>query len=345
MTIVRKDATLLVCACLVLPLPSLAASARTEALLDSLIGKLQASYVFPDKVPAIAKSLRDHAEVYDGLTENQALAERLSADLLAASQDKHLRVDYSPEPVTTGSQGMPPEVEAAMWATHNFGVSEIQRLPFNIGYFKLDAFPPASSGGETLAASLQVLAHVDALILDLRENHGGEPSVSLLASYFLDKPEHLLDMYWREKGGTRIESDWTQAKVKGTKFGRERPLYILTGPETMSAAEAFSYAMKTLKRAVLVGTTTAGAAHAGDYVALSDHLELFLPNGRPVSPITHGNWEGIGISPDIVCPESEALAAAQKAILEAELAQEKDAGRKTRLNARIGALTPAESNR
>jgi hypothetical protein len=39
-------------------------------------------------------------------------------------------------------------------------------------------------------------------------------------------------------------------------------------------------------------------------------LVVFVPTGSPVNPFTHGNWEGVGVQPDVPVPAGEALDAA-----------------------------------
>ncbi|MBI2381253.1 MAG: S41 family peptidase [Gammaproteobacteria bacterium] len=332
--------TALICA-LWLAAPVSAETTTPAQLIDALTQKLHQGYVYPDKVANIEKALRQHGKTYAGINDPEKLAEALTAELQQASGDMHLRVSYSPDPIpeTTGAQaGEIQAMEREMWRAHNFGVSKLERMSFNIGYFKLDAFPPVADAGGMFAASMTVLANTDSLIIDLRENFGGDHSVSLLSSYFLDQRTHLLDMHWREAKGPRVEPDWTTDTVAGVKYGEAKDVYILTSKETFSAAEAFSYGLKNLKRATVVGETTGGAAHAGDDVRIAEHFALFLPNGRPVSPVTKGNWEGVGVMPDIRVPAEHALAAAQKAILEKLLKAEKNPERVTRIKARLAEL-------
>lgn len=45
-----------------------------------------------------------------------------------------------------------------------------------------------------------------------------------------------------------------------------------------------------------------------------------IPNQRSLNPITHTDWEGTGIIPDIAVPSNDALIAARKDILSKQLA-------------------------
>lgn len=91
----------------------------------------------------------------------------------------------------------------------NFGVRKIEALPGNIGYIDLRTFAPVDFARDIIGAAMQVVADTDALIVDLRNNGGGDPNtVAFMSSYLFDKRTHLNDMVWRQEG--RRESFWTQ---------------------------------------------------------------------------------------------------------------------------------------
>ena len=87
----------------------------------------------------------------------------------------------------------------------------------------------------------------------------------------------------------------------------DKPVYVLTSKRTFSGAEEFTYNLKNLKRATIVGETTGGGANPGGTARLDDHFEVFVPSGRAISPITKTNWEGTGVTPDIAVPADQAL--------------------------------------
>ena len=62
-----------------------------------------------------------------------------------------------------------------------------------------------------------------------------------------------------------------------------------------------------LGRATLIGETTRGGAHPVDRIQVHPHLRITIPNARSISPRTGGNWEGVGVRPDIAVPAAEAL--------------------------------------
>ena len=296
-------------------------AASREQLIESLIRVVNESYVFPDMAKRVDAAVRKQRRrgVYDGISSAQQLAEVLTYELQATTGDRHLRVTYSPEVIPEREPGAEPSPKAradrlAMMRSANFGVEKIERLPFNIGYLELVGFAPAKDAADTLAAAMTVLAHTDALIIDLRNNRGGDAaSVTLLASYLLDERTRLNDFYYRE--GDRIEQRWSSDVVAGLRYGEKKDVYILTSKETFSAAEDFTYALKNLKRVTVVGETTGGGANPGDDRRLLPNFSVFVPLGRSVSPVTKSNWEGVGVNPDVSVCADDALRTAQMAIL------------------------------
>jgi C-terminal processing protease CtpA/Prc len=199
----------------------------------------------------------------------------------------------------------------------NRGVEKVEHLSPNIGYLEFSGFPPPFAVTDKYAAAMNELADTDGLIIDLRNHHGGAPdTVVLLASYFVDKRTRLNDIWNRDTGVTT--EYWTVDKLDGKRYGGKKPVLILTGPGTTSAGEDFAYTMQALKRATLIGERTWGGAHPTRPVRLGDHFFAAIPNARSISPITHTNWEGVGVVPDIAATPDKALAMA-KAVLEREL--------------------------
>ena len=149
----------------------------------------------------------------------------------------------------------------------------------------------------------------------MRENGGGSPGmVAFVSSYLLDRRTHLNDLWTRRTGKT--EEFWTRDSVPGRRFGGEKPIYVLTSARTFSGAEEFTYNLKHMKRATIIGETTGGGAHPVAGHRIDEHFMIGVPFARAINPITHTNWEGVGVKPDIVVPADDALAAAQKLLLE-----------------------------
>jgi C-terminal processing protease CtpA/Prc len=197
-----------------------------------------------------------------------------------------------------------------MMKKENYGFKKVERLAGNIGYVDFRNFASPDYAKETIANVMGFLQYTDAIIFDLRLNGGGDPSgVQLICSYlFGDTPVHLNDLYFRPTDETR--EFWTLRKIDGKRMP-DVPVYVLTSKFTFSGAEEFTYNLKNLKRATIVGETTGGGAHPGGPLAINGGFAIFVPNGRAISPITKTNWEGVGVSPDVNIRSELALEQAQ----------------------------------
>jgi C-terminal processing protease CtpA/Prc len=285
-----------------------------QQVLDGAIEHMQRAYIFEDVAQKMAAALRAHARAgaYDAITSGAAFAAALTRHLQEVSKDKHLRILYDPAGIG-GAQ--PPTTDedrtrrAAAERRNNHGLHRVERLDGNVGYLELRGFSGSQEAGGTVAAAMNLLANTDALIFDLRRNGGGSPvTIGFISSYLFDRRVHLNDFYVRETG--RRQSFYTSETVDGRRYGESKPVYILTSNRTFSAAEEFTYNLKHLKRAVIVGETTGGGAHPGGVRRITDHFGIWLPTGRAINPITGTNWEGVGIAPDIAVDPGDALRAA-----------------------------------
>lgn len=136
--------------------------------------------------------------------------------------------------------------------------------------------------------------------------------LSFMASYLFDRRTHLNDIYTpRDKS---IEEFWTAEDVAGPKFGKT-PVYVLTSAATFSGGEEFTYDLKNLKRAVIVGETTGGGAHPVMMHRIDAHFIIGVPFARPINPVSKTDWEGTGVAPDVKVKSADALQVAEQLAL------------------------------
>jgi len=300
-------------------------AAQTE-IIQTLMKKLKAVYVFPDVAEEICKRLAEHMDGgnYGDIPEGETFALTLTEYLQGVNHDEHLWVRWVPEPLPEHKGSMLQNQERLVEfrekaKLENYGIHKVERLPGNVGCIDIRYFyRPSWGSGDTAVAAMRFLGNMKALIFDLRRCRGGNPGmVALISTYLFDgEPIHLNSLYWREEDFT--QQYWTLPYVPGARFG-EGPVYVLTSKDTFSAGEEFSYNLKTRQRATLVGETTMGGAHPGSPFRLHPHFEVFIPMGRAINPVTQDNWEGSGVCPDISVPQEGALDAAYKMALESIL--------------------------
>ena len=294
--------------------------ARGQAI-DALVVQLRDYYVFPELGEAIGAELRvrQRRGDYEELADAKVFAKKLTADLKEIGRDKHLRVTANGAPRPAAAKPAAPPAPLAgtlkLKKPGGFGIEAVEILPGNIGYVELSGFHRLAGAGPAITKAMTELADSDALIVDLRNNGGGDPAgVAFLSSYLFDQRTHLNDLYWRE--GNRTQEFWTDSEVPGKRYGQRKPVYVLTGPGTFSGGEEFSYNLQQLKRGTLVGETTGGGANPGRVRELTPQFSAFIPNGRAINPITKTNWEGVGVKPDVAMPAANALLAAHALALE-----------------------------
>lgn len=292
--------------------------------VDSISKMLKQLYIFPDVADEIAQHLRNNLILrkYDSFNDPKALAIQLTRDLQSISKDKHLRVYFDPNEIaeannelSEGERLKRQKERLEKMEQRKFGFAQAKMLDGRVGYLDLREFADTQDAANAAYKAMSRIMNSDAIIIDLRNNIGGSPSmIQLLSSYFFSSDTvHLNSFYFRST------NEYTETWTLPTVPGRRRPnidLYILTSNRTFSAAEEFAYNLKHLKRATVIGETTAGGAHPGWAVTATDKFRVWVPQGRAINPITKTNWEGIGVKPDIEAPADQALTVAHINALE-----------------------------
>jgi len=285
-----------------------------QRVIRGAVRNLTKYYVDFDLAQKIAAALLAHetAGDDDAVTDGAMFADLLTGQMMEVSHDKYLVMAYSTVK-SSENPSAPTTAEVAGYRKemqHNNCTIETARiLPHNIGYLKFNAFPDAVVCGKTVSAAMTSLNNADAIIFDLRDNRGGYANmVALLASYLFDHPTHLNDFY--DRGENSTEQSWTPPPVPGNRLA-DKPAFVLTSATTFSAAEGFSYDLKMLQRATLVGETTSGHGHKGMPHRIDDHFTIRIPGMRVINPISKTNWEGTGVQPDVKVKAADALTRAE----------------------------------
>jgi len=282
--------------------PPAATVPELDPMLEALTTQLQERYIDADVAERMTAAIeKDQAAgVYAAMASRGAIAQALTQSLQAISRDKHLRVfDRPPSP-------------AALAARPTVGRVEV--LTGNIGYLEIPSFAQSpAAAAPALAEAMQTVTGTAALIIDVRGNGGGSPAtVALAAAYLLEPGSVLLATIHNRSQQSRSESR-TPATVAGPRYGTSRPVYVLVDRRSASAGESLAYFLQASKRATVVGEQSAGAANPGGIIRLPGDFAAFVPTGRVTNPVTGSNWEGTGVTPDIVTASADALDAAIKA--------------------------------
>jgi hypothetical protein len=306
-----------------------------KQIIDSLTKQLEEFYIRPNAIGDIKKKLNDNYKkgLYKDILKPNEFASKLSSDLIEVSKDLHFAVLYDPEWVESKLKKGDKEVEKKIKAEElteakkkNFGFQQVRILEGNIGYIQFDYFEDPAIAYETAVSTMQFLSGTDALIIDLRRNNGGAMEMGqFLSSYFYSGKElPLYKFYYFEKNRKKVDREmWLLPSVPGKRL-EDIDIYILTSSVTFSAAEWMSYSLQNLKRVTIVGEKTAGGAHPIDRKVLSNGFSANIPFGEVKDPITNSDFEGKGVTPDVLCKSEEAVNASHLLALQKLASKNKD---------------------
>lgn len=327
--------------------------AEKSEVIHALMTNMTDKYVFPEVAKKVNHMLADKLKksAYAKVNDASSFAKQLTQELQAETHDKHLNIEFEEEEIPVRDDaGEPSAEEKAKEAQEeitfmkamNFGIERVERLPGNIAYIDYRGFGNAEIVGPAINAAMQLVHASDALIIDLRKNRGGSPAtVAMLASYFLPAETHLNDIYNREKNTTT--QMWTSAYTASPRYDSAKKVYVLTSKETFSAAEDLAYTLQTQKRSITVGEVTGGGAHPVTVARLSAHVMGIIPVARSISPVTHSNWEGVGVLPEMKTDANAALTLAQRDALTHLLKTETHPSKKASLERALSKLTETET--
>jgi len=300
------------------PPPAPLDAAGRTAVVKAAADALRQRYVYPDVGRRAAESIEAAlaAGKYDEIVQPWAFAERLTADIREVAHDKHLNVTArGPAPAPAAATGGPPPGPPPR---SEAGVARADRLPGNIGYIEVVALPGLDAFKPPVEKAMAALADTRALIVDLRRNGGGTPQAEVyLTSFLLDpaKPVAVNRFVWRNPNTETFRTEEFMSSPTPYWY-RDKPVYVLTSARTFSGGEAVAYDMQVLKLATIVGETTGGGAHPVSGHPIDQHFIIGVPFARAINPITHTNWEGTGIEPDVKVPAADALTTALRLIRE-----------------------------
>ena len=290
-----------------------------KGIIDTILYCFETNYVYPDVASKMKSAIlkKYNNGDYKELKKLPDLLNVVASDLIEISGDKHIGINYveKSDHRTAKNENSVLSESIEIKRERNFSFKTVKWLAGNIGYLRFDMFENAVDAGEKVSAAMNFLSDCNSLIIDLRYNVGGEENlVGFLASYFFSK-QTLFNTLFFTKQDSLIQT-WTNAYIPGKRF-TDKDLFILTSRNTASGAEAFTYGLKTLANAIVVGENTSGAAHWVEYFYFpSLHLEIKLPVARPINPVTKTDWEGTGVTPDIIVPEYKAFETAYLKALE-----------------------------
>ena len=189
-------------------------------------------------------------------------------------------------------------------------------LPDGIAYITWQKFLVTGTykGNEALKAILEkaVAQGARAWIIDLRGNLGG--SAVDMTSFFLNgEPQYRIELK-NGNGGTN-----TAIKAFRLPAEYQLPMVVIVNGRSASGSEVFTLSLKENKRATIVGQKTAGCLGGFHPNGLVEGSDLHVAAMEFVGAVSGGEYNGVGIPPDVEADDASAVARAIE-ILKAKIA-------------------------
>ena len=174
------------------------------------------------------------------------------------------------------------------------------RVADKIGYFHFNGFQNVIKSAEAVDEIIQEFKDCQGIIIDIRNNFGGNDQVGkAIAARFADKKR--LYMTTQIRNGPKYD-DFSQPKYFYAEPGGPaqftKPIVLLIHRYSISGADNFAMAMRTLPHATLVGEATSGCQADMYWASLPNGWKFSIANTLFVDQ-NGFSWEGIGIPPDL----------------------------------------------
>jgi hypothetical protein len=285
---------------------------------------------------------------YDTATNMDEFAYDVTKDLRRLSNDHHITVNpshsqASPKPESVDYENLTTKqlkkrIEKNKILENRyvnslsedlFKYGEIKILPGNVGYVEIKTFGAATIQKRKkkdrikIESVFQYLKSSSNLIIDLRNNNGGLTNMAAKfcsyfanssPAYFITEESHLrYDSSGIERNASFKNRYYTESGIRND-LTKGKGIYILVGDRTFSAAELTAYKIKQfIPAAIIIGQKTRGGGNGYPGLRENEYYTAIIPSSKSFDEEnnTH-NIEGLGVTPDITCPDDSVLGIAYR---------------------------------
>lgn len=181
----------------------------------------------------------------------------------------------------------------ALTTTSYFGT----RVEDNIFYMRLFAFDAGDDSYDSFRQDLKKLSARDCLILDLRDNPGGDMDLACkMVSDLLPGRQPYFRTAVRNSETDTLEYTFLTSEGNGKAL---KGIFILVNDGTASASEILTASLTDAGVAVAIGEPTYGKARGQFHIVLDDDSAIVLTVIKLMS-VKRGDYEETGLEPDYV---------------------------------------------
>lgn len=196
--------------------------------------------------------------------------------------------------------GLPSLLSKYIRNYQNNGIIGFGSINSDVGYITISSFGGGAEKYVYIDIAIEYLANKKGLIIDLRNNVGGnDTNTKIISSRFVDQKR--LFRYVRFKKGPSHDdfTDFIPDYIdKGGNSQFTGPVILLTNRSCFSSTEFFILQMKTLSKVTTVGDTTGGSAGNPVGRELPNGWSYQLPRWIQYRS-DKTSFEGKGLEPDI----------------------------------------------
>ncbi len=280
--------------------------------------------------PSVAYAQRELVPVISASTPQDMERRAYGFHFLAGAQKDVLRVGFRTAAGKAFELETPRvDIETFIKAAYGREPFELRMLPGNVAYVALNSFGD-DRAADAYVAAFERIAKASALVIDVRNNGGGNSHVGYrVLATLVDKPFATSAWSTRQylpsyRAWNKPMPDFAQQAGNWEPDGKRHftgPVAVLTSGATYSAAEDFAVAFDAMKRGLIVGEATGGST--------GQPLLVSLPGGGSARICTKADtypdgtrWVGKGIRPAVaVKPTLADLRRGRDTVLEAALAR------------------------
>jgi hypothetical protein len=229
-------------------------SEKQKEIIRSFSDSLARYYFFQDSAKIIIEKLDLAFEngLFEGITNDSLFAVSLTEFVKTIVSDNHLVIrykkGYQPPPAPR-----PRDINTETSSNRPVPI-EFKILEDNIGYLRIDMFDDHPSFYEKIDEVFQNLKGTKALIIDLSSCRGGSPRANDYVVSHLLQPNIKLTSIFQLINGNIVEFQrYSLENIKSEQRYTDKPVFVITGRTTFSAAESLCYDLQVLERAVVVG--------------------------------------------------------------------------------------------
>lgn len=158
-------------------------AAYKKETIEKLSLLIQDFYIYPEVAKQTSEHLHKQYEAghFAKCNDHKTFATVLTEVVQSINKDKHMRI-MSNEPYVAPANTLEAKSAHRMGQINNYrnlnhGFKELKLLEGNVAYLDLRMFAPMERAKEVADAYMKLLSLSDAIMLDLTDNSGGNPSI------------------------------------------------------------------------------------------------------------------------------------------------------------------------